>query len=145
MAFSAIITLASAGADAGPFDLYSDATIPAYGTAFETGISKADLLLGYISSVVPDGTAVVRVTSTGACTNHVDIAVDDPSVEVYLRCGSAFYYWILTSAGVDTAKAQDSIAHCYTHEDAGPLSVMLTTYPGMTENLTLISSTCACV
>ena len=68
------ITLTTAGADTGPFNLYSD--VDGYLSAFETGVSKASLLAGYISSLVPNGTTIVRVMSASAlCTNYVDITI----------------------------------------------------------------------
>lgn len=68
-----LITLTSAGASTGPFDLYSD--LDGYVSAFETGVSKAALLAGYSSSLVPNGTTTVRIKSTGTCTNYIDVAV----------------------------------------------------------------------
>jgi len=68
------ITLTTAGADTGPFNLYSDAT--GYLSAFETGVSKAALLAGYTSSLVPNGTTIVRVMSNSPlCTNFIDIVI----------------------------------------------------------------------
>jgi hypothetical protein len=69
------ITLSTAGADSGPFNLYSN--IDGYVTAFESGVPKASLLAGYSSSVVPDFTTSIRVLSTGTCTNYIDIAVEE--------------------------------------------------------------------
>jgi hypothetical protein len=69
---TALITLTTAGADTGPFDIYSDAD--AFVTAFETGISKVAITAGYTSTVVPIGTTVVRVMSNnGLCSNYIDI------------------------------------------------------------------------
>lgn len=69
-----LITLAIAGTDSGPFDLYSNND--GYTAAFESGVSKAALLAGYPSSLVPDYTVVIRVMSNGEfCTNYVDIPV----------------------------------------------------------------------
>jgi hypothetical protein len=69
-----LITLTSAGADAGPFDLYSDTD--GYLTPFATGILKATLLGGYTSSAVPDGTTSIRIVSTGTCTNYIYVSVE---------------------------------------------------------------------
>lgn len=69
-----LITLTSAGADAGPFDLYSDTD--GYLTPFATGILKATLLGGYLSSAVPDGTTSIRIVSTGECTNYIYVSVE---------------------------------------------------------------------
>ena len=68
------ITLTTAGIDTGPFNLYSNAD--AFTSAFETGISRASLLAGYTSYVVPLGTTIVRVYSTGVCQNYIDIPID---------------------------------------------------------------------
>lgn len=68
-----LITLTIAGTDTGPFNLYSN--LDGYTSAFETGVSKASLLGGYSSALVPDGTTTIRVSSTGTCTNYIDLAV----------------------------------------------------------------------
>lgn len=77
MAISAKITLTVAGTNTGPFDLYSDAT--GYLTAFATNVSRSSLLAGYSTSTVPDNTTVVRVTSTGDCTNSVNLTLQFPT------------------------------------------------------------------
>lgn len=70
-----LITLSTAGSDTGPFNLYSNVT--GFASAFETGVSKIDLLMGYTSYVVPDGTSIVRVMSDSSlCKNYIDIAVN---------------------------------------------------------------------
>lgn len=72
------ITLTTAGADTGPFDLYSDVT--SFTSAFDTNVPKSSLVAGFTTSNVPDGTTIVRVVSTGECKNHIDIPVNTPSV-----------------------------------------------------------------
>lgn len=72
-----LITLTVAGADSGPFNLYSD--IDGFTSAFETGVSKASLLAGYSSALVPDFTTTIRVMSTGDCTNYIDIVLSSPT------------------------------------------------------------------
>jgi len=69
-----LITLTVAGADSGPFNLYSNTD--GFVSAFETGVSKAALLAGYSSALVPNFTTVIRVLSTGDCTNYIDITLD---------------------------------------------------------------------
>lgn len=66
-----LITL-NAGADTGPFNLYSN--INGYTTAFATGIARATLVAGY-NATAPDGTTIVRVKSTGVCGTQVDLSV----------------------------------------------------------------------
>lgn len=69
-----LITLTSAGTDTGPFNLYSD--LDGFVSAFETGVSKASLLAGYPSALVPDFTNTIRIMSDGICTNYIDIPVE---------------------------------------------------------------------
>jgi hypothetical protein len=69
-----LITLTTVGSDAGPFNLYSN--IDGYVSAFETGVSKASLLAGYSSALVPDSTTTIRVLSTGLCNNYIDIILE---------------------------------------------------------------------
>jgi hypothetical protein len=74
MAQTALITLTTAGADTGPFNLYTD--IDGFVTPFETGVGKAALEAGYLSSLIPDGSTVVRVKSTSLfCTNYINLSL----------------------------------------------------------------------
>lgn len=66
-----LITLTTAGQDTGPFDLYSNGSI----TPFETGILKSALTAGLLLSTVPDGTTIIRVSSTGLCDNFIDLEI----------------------------------------------------------------------
>jgi hypothetical protein len=68
-----LITLTTAGSSTGPFSLYSN--VDSYSTPFVTGVSRSSLLAGYTSTVVPNGTTIIRVMSTGTCTNYTDISV----------------------------------------------------------------------
>jgi hypothetical protein len=145
MAFSAIITLASAGTDTGPFDLYSNLN---FATPFETNVSKSALLAGYTSTIVPNLTTTVRVKSNSLlCKNYVDMVIDDPTVTVYLKCGTEEYYYIETGT-LNSARATDAGAVlCYDRQESGLLSVIIASglYPGLTYNGTLVYSTCPCV
>lgn len=73
MAQTVLITLTIAGTDTGPFDLYSDAD--GYTLPFEVNVSKAALLSGYVSILVPDGATQIRVKSKGACTNFITVPI----------------------------------------------------------------------
>jgi len=84
---TALITLTTAGSDSGPFNLYSD--LDGYTTAFETAVPKVDLLAGYASSLVPDYTTIVRILSTGVCTNYIDVTLT--TIEPTLRQGIVSY------------------------------------------------------
>lgn len=66
------ITITSAGADTGPFNLYSN--VDGYVSAFATNVAKATLLAGY-AAAVPAGTTTVRIMSNGDCTNFIDVTV----------------------------------------------------------------------
>lgn len=68
-----LITLTTAGANTGPFDLYSDAD--GYVTPFENDVPKASLVSGYTSTLVPDLATIVRVQSDAACTNYIDLTI----------------------------------------------------------------------
>lgn len=67
------ITLTIAGADTGPFDLYSNAD--GYTIPFQTGISKASLVAGYTSTMVPNSATIIRVKSNSSCTNYIDLTI----------------------------------------------------------------------
>jgi hypothetical protein len=67
---SATIFLTTPTTDAGPFSMYSN--VDSYASAFATGISKSALLAGYYTTAIPNLTTIVRLVSTGVCTNQVD-------------------------------------------------------------------------
>jgi hypothetical protein len=67
------ITLTTPNTHAGPFDLYSN--IDSYTSAFATGISKDELLLGYSTNAIPNLTTIIRLASTGICDNFIDITM----------------------------------------------------------------------
>ena len=69
-----LITLSTAGGNTGPFNLYSN--VDGFTSAFEVGVAKIDLLMGYISYTVPDGTTVIRVMSDSVCKNYIDLTVN---------------------------------------------------------------------
>ena len=62
------------GGDAGPFNLYSDTD--GYVLPFATGISALVLTAGFLATNVPPGTTIIRVISTGVCTNYIDIPIN---------------------------------------------------------------------
>jgi hypothetical protein len=69
-----IITLNLAGADTGPFDLYSNED--GFLVPFETGVTKIDLEAGYTSFLVPDSATIIRVLSTSVlCSNYIDLTI----------------------------------------------------------------------
>jgi hypothetical protein len=68
-----IITLTVAGVMTGPFNIYSN--IDGFLSAFDTNITKAQLLAGYPTDNIPDGTITIRISSVGACYNYIDLIV----------------------------------------------------------------------
>jgi hypothetical protein len=74
MAQTVLITLTLAGVDVGPFDLYSDAD--GYVSAFETGVSRAALIAGYTSNLVPDAATTIKAQSYGTCTNSLYLVIE---------------------------------------------------------------------
>jgi len=68
-----LVTLTLAGADTGPFDLYSDAD--GFLVPLAIGISKAALQAGYSLTGVPDGATIIRAQSQGICTNFIDMFI----------------------------------------------------------------------
>jgi hypothetical protein len=93
------ITLTLAGSDTGPFNLYSD--VDGYVSAFETGVSKAALLAGYTSTLVPNGTTIIRVMSNSEfCTNYIDIpVVPCPTTTTTTTAVPCVCYFILNETG----------------------------------------------
>jgi hypothetical protein len=74
MAQTVIITLTTAGADTGPFDLYSN--IDGFAVPFESNVAKGDLEAGYVSFLVPDAATTIRVQSDNPlCDNFIDLII----------------------------------------------------------------------
>lgn len=74
MAQTVVITLTNAGADTGPFDLYSN--VDGFAVAFESNVSKEDLEAGYVSVLVPDSASTIRVQSDNPlCDNYIDLVI----------------------------------------------------------------------
>ena len=68
-----LITLTLAGPDVGPFNLFSD--VDSYAVAFETGVTRADLVAGYTSILVPTETTEIMVESVGTCERQLYLIV----------------------------------------------------------------------
>lgn len=69
-----LVTLTLAGANTGPFDIYSDAD--GYTIPLAVGVSKAALLAGYSLTGVPSIATIIRVQSQGDCDNFIDLLID---------------------------------------------------------------------
>lgn len=96
---TATITLTTAGTDTGPFLLFSN--LDGFTSAFESGVSRTSLLSGYTTALVPDGTQVIRVMSTGDCKNYVDITLSfDCSCLTFESASDACLFGYLDCDGI---------------------------------------------
>lgn len=105
-----LITLTTAGLDSGPFNLYSN--IDGYTSAFETGVSRASLLAGYSSALVPDYATIIRVLSTGDCNNYIDIVLDAPASTTTTTTATPSFIYLGTASTYATALNACSAANC---------------------------------
>jgi hypothetical protein len=74
MAISGTITLLTASTNMSTFDLYSctsSSNDSCSVTAFETNITRNELLSGFVSNIIPDGTMYIKINpNTGGCLNQ---------------------------------------------------------------------------
>lgn len=70
------IQLTTVGANAGPFDLFSD--VDAYAFAFASAVPKAILLAGNTYNISGSPTTI-KVVSKGVCTNEIDLTISTTS------------------------------------------------------------------
>lgn len=74
MAISGTITLLTASTNMSSFDLYSCTSsngASCSGTAFETNVTRSQLLNGFVSNSIPDGTTYIKINPTSAgCLNQ---------------------------------------------------------------------------
>jgi hypothetical protein len=66
-----ILQISTIGLDAGPFNIFSN--VNGFTSAFETGVTRNQLLTGHALSNVPNLTTTIRAVSVGQCTNYIDI------------------------------------------------------------------------
>lgn len=64
-----LITLTTAGIMTGPFNIYSN--VDGYLSAFAYNISRDQLLSGYPTDNIPEGTSNIKIVSSGACYNSI--------------------------------------------------------------------------
>jgi hypothetical protein len=73
MAISGTITLSTVSTNMSTFDLYSctsSSNSSCGGTAFETNVTRTELLNGFVSNVIPDGTQYIKINpNVGDCLN----------------------------------------------------------------------------
>lgn len=129
-----LITLTLAGADTGPFSLYSD--VDGFLAPFETSVLKSALVSGYTSVLVPDGSTVIRVQSTSACTNYVDFPISGITTTTTSSSTSTSTTSTSTSS---TTTTTTSITPCRCYNVSNPTEVSLdVTYtPCNSEEITI--------
>ncbi len=129
------ITLTTAGIDTGPFNLYSD--VDGFVSAFETGVSKASLLAGYTSNLVPNGTTIIRVMSDNElCTNYLDITISG-------ECGATTTTTTSTSSTSSTTTTSTSSSTTTTTSSTSSTTTSTTTVePTTTTTTTEAPSDC---
>lgn len=71
-----LITLTLAGANTGPFTVYSNADN--YVATIASGISRQMALDGFLCTNVPNTATILRVQSLGTCSNYVDLPITIP-------------------------------------------------------------------
>ena len=123
MSQTVTITIAAAGTDTGPFNIYSNLD---YVTPINTGVLKADLLSGFVTSAVPDGATSVRVKSNNAnCTNYVDMTITGgvvPSITFTVNNSGQFPYPITAGNGSASGTINNnsgSTIYVYTYFNSG--------------------------
>jgi len=138
-----LITLTTAGADTGPFNLYSN--VDNYTTAFETNISKGILVAGYTSTIVPPGTTAIRVWSMGICANYVNITLTVPATTTTTTTAAASTTTTTTAAPSGTTTTTTTAASVPTTTTTttpyvGPATTTTTTTSGGTTTTTSTST-----
>ncbi len=101
------ITFAFLGTDTGPFNLYSN--VDGYASAFAFGLTQAQLLSGFASASVPNGTTIIRAQSFGVCTTFADLPVTPPTTTTTTTCASYQYQIESYNCGVCTLTGGGSI------------------------------------
>lgn len=122
-----LITLTTAGFNSGPFNLYSN--VDGYQAAFESDVPKQDLLDGYTSILVPDGTTEIRIQSNNTlCTTYINLYVIAPTTTSTTTVGDTYCVnWTAANIGGGKMSTQgyidfSAILNGRTIEP-GPLSV----------------------
>jgi hypothetical protein len=112
-----LITLTTAGASTGPFDLYSD--VDGYLVPFETLVPKASLVSGYTSTLVPNGTTIVRVKSNSVCINFIDITISLVTTTTTTSSSTS------TSTSTSTTTSSTTLTPCRCYTVSNPTEVSL--------------------
>jgi len=118
------LQLTSAGTNTGPFSLYSD--VDGYTVPFQTNISRNQLLLGFMSTLVPTSTTIVRIQSTGDCVQYVDINVEPKAITTTTTSSSTTSTTTsTTSSTTSTTTSSTSTTTTSTTSVPVPLQILL--------------------
>lgn len=134
------ITLTTAGRDVNNCSLYSN--VDGYVTPFATGVTRAQLLGGYTSTVVPNGTSTIRVKPIGTtCTNSLDVTVVTTTTTTTTGA-SAQLNWSFTEFGGSVGNMDLYINGSIVESRSNTSSGTLTVYLGDAINVEVYSSGC---
>ena len=92
-----ILITITAGASTGPFKIYGN--LDNFDTPIITGLTRAQLVAGYIATV-PDGTTIVRVMSYGVCFKEVDLTITGPVITTTTTTSSTSTTTTLPAIGI---------------------------------------------
>jgi hypothetical protein len=139
-----LITLTLAGADTGPFNIYSDSD--GYTTPLVTGVAKSALLAGYSLAGVPNDATIIRVASIDACNNYIDMLISNTSTTTTTTSTSTststttttttaipYYIWLGPVSTFGTSGAACS-GYSSTRSYYSPQNFMLSTVTKLYEN-----------
>jgi hypothetical protein len=101
-----LITLTLAGTNTGPFNIYSNSD--GYTTALATGVAKSALVAGYSLAGVPNDATIIRVTSTGTCTNSIDMVISNTTTTTTTSTSTS----TTTSTSTSTTSTTTTPAPC---------------------------------
>ena len=135
------ITLTTAGRDVNNCSLYSN--VDGYVTPFATGVTRAQLLGGYTSTVVPNGTSTIRVKPIGTtCTNSLDVTVVTTTTTTTTTGASAQLNWSFTEGGGSVGNMDLYVNGSIIESRSNTSSGTYTVYVGDTINVELSASGC---
>jgi len=123
MAQTAIITVSTIGPGTGPFNFYSLDNVGVVTGPFETGVTRAQLLVGFVSINVPNDAVTIRVVST---------AIDCPvSLDIFLNIITTTTTTTLEPITTSTTTSTTTLEPTTTSTTSTSTTTSTTTAPGV--------------
>jgi hypothetical protein len=123
MAQTAIITVSTIGPGTGPFNFYSLDNTGVVTGPFETGVTRAQLLAGFVSINVPNDAVTIRVVST---------AIDCPvSLDIFLNIITTTTTTTLEPITTSTTTSTTTLEPTTTSTTSTSTTTSTTTAPGV--------------